>query len=366
MSDITKNRDAFDSLYHEEQEHTGELRFIDEVAKEFSDMLNDYHSQNEVWDDAIDREIHEWYANAPKSFPKKPYFSPSSAGSDYRELYFKGRGYKSERDGQQPHQARWTRIGTAIGDILQRDLLFIEKHGEKVMGYESPFKFVRTADGRPMFEDFAKKNHAVEHNGVKFHLSGSPDGIMIYTDEDGNKLRVGLEIKSKQTTAAKTSLHTMKEAEAKHVEQCMAYAEMFDCHFYLIVYVNTSHKTWAMEPEEFAKSPDMRVFGIECTREKKDALLDKFAWLQDCVNRGKMPPTDLEKWTFNNFKTATALSLSESELKAFEAENERLKKSKAPAFVKSNFREALADIKRIRKECDDDKLIAKVAAEDRL
>ena len=74
-----------------------------------------------------------------------------------------------------------------------------------------------------MFEDFAKKSHKVEHNGVTFHLSGSPDGIMIYTDEDGNKIRVGLEVKSKQTTAAMTSLYSMKEAEAKHVEQVMAY-----------------------------------------------------------------------------------------------------------------------------------------------
>lgn len=342
------------------------MRFIDEVAKEFSDLLNDWHSAPEQWDDAMDKQIHEWYANAPKSFPKKPYFSPSSAGSDYRELYFKGRGYKRENTGQQPHQKRWTSIGTAIGDIIQRDVLLIEKHAEKVLGKPSQFKFVRTANGEPMFEDFAKKSHPVEHNGVKFHLSGSPDGIMIYTDEDGNKIRVGLEIKSKQTTSAMTSLYSMKEAEAKHVEQVMAYAEMYDCHFYLIVYVNTSHKTWNYTPEEFAKSPDMRVFGIEATREKKDALLDKFAWLQDCINRGLMPPTDLSKWTFNGFKTATALSFTEAELVSLEAENERLKKSKAPAFVKSNFRNALEEIKDIRATCDDEKLKAKVAAEKRL
>ncbi|MCA1800603.1 MAG: hypothetical protein LC650_04865 [Actinobacteria bacterium] len=339
------------------------MRFIDEVAQEFSDLLNDWHSAPEQWDDALDKQIHEWYSNVPKSFPKKPYFSPSSAGSDYRELYFKGRGYKAEKNGQQPHQKRWTSIGTAIGDIIQRDVLLIEKHAEKALGYPSPFKFVRTANGEPMFEDFAKKSHAVEHNGVKFHISGSPDGIMIYTDEDGNKIRVGLEIKSKQTTSAKTSLYTMKEPEGKHVEQSMAYAEMYDCHFYLIVYVNTSHKTWSMTPEEFKASPDMRVFGVECTREKKDAILDKFAWLQDCINRGKMPPTDLSKYTFNGFKTATALSLSDEEMAELEAENERLKKSKAPAFVKSNFREALADIKRIREECTDEDLRRKVLAE---
>lgn len=326
-------------------------------------MLNDWHSAPEKYDDDIDKQIHEWYSNAPKVFPKKPYFSPSSAGSDFRELYFKGRGYKAERNGQQPHQGRWTRIGTSIGDIIQRDMLFIEKHGEAVLGYEPRFKFVRDQYGRPMFEEFAKKNHPVEHNGVDFNISGSPDGVMIYTDDDGNKIRIGLEIKSKQTTPAKTSRFSMREAEAKHVEQCMAYAEMYDCHFYLIVYVNTSHKTWNIAEEEFEKSPDLRVFGVECTREKKEKLLDKFAWIQDCINRGIMPPTDLASWTFNNFKTATALSISEREMYSFVAENERLKKSKAPAFIKSSYREALAEIKHIRETCEDEALKAKVAQE---
>lgn len=343
-----------------------ELSFIEEVAQEFETMLNDWHSAPEVYDDAVDKEIHEWYANVESKFPKKPYFSPSAAGSDFRELYFKGRGYKREKSGQQPHQGRWTRIGTAIGDILQRDLLLIEKHGEKVLGYEPRFKFVRDQFGRPMFEEFAKKNHPVEHNGVKFHLSGSPDGIMIYTDDDGNKLRVGLEIKSKQTTAAKTSRFSMREAEEKHVEQCMAYAEMYNCHFYLIVYVNTSHKSWGIDEEEFQKSPDLRVFGVECTREKKDALLTKLAWVQNCINIGKMPPFDIEKWTFNGFKTATALSLTDFDMEELEAEGKRLKTSRAPAFIKSNFREALLEIKRIRKECDDAELIEKVKSEKRL
>lgn len=342
------------------------MTFIDEVAQEFERLLNDWHSTPETWDDAIDKEIHEWYANAPKVFPKKPYFSPSSAGSDMRELYFKGRGYKPEKTGQQPHQKRWTSIGTAIGDIIQRDLLFIEKHGKKELGYEPQFKFVRDQYGRPMFEDFAKKNHPVNHNGVKFNLSGSPDGIMIYTDDEGNKIRVGLEIKSKQTTSAKTSRFSMKEAEAKHVEQSMAYAIMYDCHFYLIVYVNTSHKSWNYTVEDFVKSPDLRVFGVDCTKQKKEELLDKLAFMQDCINRKLMPPTDLEKWTFNNFKEATALSLSDEELAEAEAENERLKKSRAPAFVKANHRDALADIKRLRAESTNEELRKKVEAEKRL
>lgn len=342
------------------------MTFIDEVAAEFETMLNDWHSLPETWDADLDSDIHSWYSSPPKVFPKKPYFSPSASSADARELYFKGRGYKREQGGQQPHQKRWTSIGTAIGDIIQRDMLFIEKHGEAKLGYKPRFVFERTRTGLPMFEDFAKRNVPIEHNGVNFNLYGAPDGIMIYTDDDGNKIRIGLEIKSKQTTAAKTSRFSMREAEAKHEEQCVAYARMFGCQFYLIVYVNTSHKSWNIDEEEFQKSPDLRVFGIETTQERKNALLDRFAWLQDLINRGVMPPTDLNNFTFNGFKTATALSLSDIEMEELEAEGKRLKASRAPAFVKSSFREAFTEIKRIRKECTDEDLRRKVLAESRL
>lgn len=342
------------------------MTFIQEVAGELETLLNDWHSLPETWDADLDSDIHSWYSAPPKVFPRKPYFSPSASGSDARELFFKGRGYAREQEGQHPMQKRWTQIGTAVGDMIQRDLLFIEKHGEAKLGYAPQFKFVRTAQGLPLFEDFAKKNHKVEHNGVDFHLFGAPDGIMVYTDDDGNKIRVGLEIKSKQTTAARTSLYSLKEAEAKHEEQAIAYSIMFDCQFYIVLYVNTAHKSWQPTPEEFAATPDIRAFGIECTAERKNALLDRLAWIQDCINRGVMPPTDLASYTFNGFKNATALSLNDEELAAMEAENERLKKSNAPAFVKKNFREALADIKRRRKECTDEELRRKIDGEGRL
>lgn len=340
------NIDAFDSLYHEPLPDAP--RFIDEVAEEFTQLLNDWHSQPEVYDSLIDSQIHAWYMNPPKVFPEKPYFSPSSAGSDMRELYFRGIGEKAESTGQQPHQKRWTSIGTAIGDIIQRDLLFIEKHGEEKLGYKPRFIFARNRNKQPMFEEFAKKNHSVTHNGVTFNITGSPDGVMIYETDDGQKLRIGLEIKSKQTTAAKTSQYSLQQAEEKHVEQVTAYSIMFDLDFYLIIYVNTAHKSWSMTPEDFESTPDMRVFGIECTKERKNALLDRLAYVQDCINKRIMPEMDLYKWTFNSFKTQCALSMTEEELAAAEEEARRLKKSRAPAYVKNGFIAALAEIKEIR------------------
>lgn len=234
--------------------------------------------------------------------------------------------------------------------MIQRDLLFIEKHGKNVLGYEPQFKFDRNRAGQPMFEEFAKKNHKVTYDGETFHLFGSPDGIMTYTDDDGNKIRIGLEIKSKQTTAAKTSEFSMREAEKKHVEQCVAYATMYGCAFYLIVYVNTSHKTWSMKKEDWLATPDLRVFGIEIGEEERKQVLGRLASVQRAIRLKEMPPLDLYNFTFNSFKTACALSMSDEELLAAELEAERLKKSRAPAFVKNGFTQALAEVKEIRRK----------------
>src|SRR5690606_1664253 len=167
-------------------------------------------------------------------------FSPSSANSCSRELYVKAKGGKRDNFRRQPHQARWTGIGTAIGDMIQRDLLFIEKHYEKLTGNKPRFKFERNPDGTPAFEDFAKTNALVEHDGERFYLYGAPDGIMQYVTDDGEQIRVGLEIKSKQTTPARTSLHSMRAPDENHVKQTIAYSHMFNVNYYVILYVNAA------------------------------------------------------------------------------------------------------------------------------
>ena len=60
--------------------------------------------------------------------------------------------------------------------------------------------------------------------GEEFSLLGTTDGIMV-DRRTGEK--IGLEIKSKQETPSKTSLSAMKEADPKHVKQCVSYGEMY-------------------------------------------------------------------------------------------------------------------------------------------
>lgn len=338
-------RSAANSLRAHIKEQT---TYAQQIADELVEYLNEWHSLPETWDNALDAQIHKWYANAPKVFPKKPYFSPSSANACPRELYHKAIGSPRDETKKPPYQGRWTRIGTAIGDVIQRDILFMEKHFEKKTGRPCPFSFEKNEDGTPMFEDFAKRNHPVTHRGYSFNLYGTCDGIMRYVTEDGEVLRVGLEIKSKQTTAAKTSLHSMRQPEEKHVKQCVAYGPMYGVDLYVILYVNAAKKSWVYPEGEFEKSPDMRAFGIEITEEDVTELFDRFVEIRKSVEEGAPLPLDLNGWTFNGYKTAIAKSLTDEELADLRAKVSQVRRSNVYESTKRQYVEALEFIERVR------------------
>jgi hypothetical protein len=322
---------------------------IEHIAKEFTDYLNAWHSLPEVYDNALDAQIHRWYAEVENVWPKRPYFSPSAANSDKRELYMKTLGAKKDAFPRRPYQSRWQRIGTAIGDIIQRDLLFAEKHFERLTGKPASFTFERDAKGRPMFEDFAKTNAEVNHRGNKFYLYGTPDGIMRYVDpETGEVLRIGLEIKSKQTSAAKTSEFSLKEPDIKHVKQTVGYSKMYNVDHYIILYVNASKKSWFISDEDFAKTPDIRAFGLSFT---EDDRLELYDYLVDILERAKTkqpPALDLTKWTFNNFKTACAKDLSEEEMAELKEYTKRVLRSNMRQSDKEEIYDAYEFIKETR------------------
>jgi hypothetical protein len=321
---------------------------IEQVAKEFTDLLNEWHSLPEVYDNPLDAQIHRWYADVKSVFPKKPYFSPSSANACPRELYMKQIGAKKDVQSDPPHKGRWRRIGTAIGDVIQRDLLFIEKHYEKQTGKPCKFRFERDQIGRPMFEDFAKTNAEVNHRGHKFHLFGTPDGIMQYVTEDGEVVRIGLEIKSKQTSAATTSLYSMREANPSHIAQTIGYSEMYKVDYYIVLYVNAAKKSWDIDDVDFEKTPDIRAFGLEFTQTDRDNLFDNLTRVLDAVNAKTPPSMDLWKWTFNNFKTACAKSLSDEEFSILQAQINRAYKSGIKDKKKQELSDALEFMREVR------------------
>ena len=321
-----------------------------EIERNFIKTLDEYHSQPETWNNALDDQIRRWYLGAKTVFPKRPYFSPSSANSCPLELYVKAKRAKRDIEARQPHQARWQRIGTAIGDIIQRDLLDYEEQETKE-GRTPKFRFLRTHRGEPAFEDFAKYNKHVkmaDDNGeiVEFYLYGAPDGIMEYVTDDGEVIRVGLEVKSKQTTPARTSEYSMREADEDHRVQVVAYSHMYEVDYYIILYVNAAKKTWHYDTlEDYEKSPDVRAFAYHITDVHRYELLSKLANLQSRINNNDRPDIDPNRWTFNNYKTATVAQLNDKDIEKLRAHRKLAEKAtNVRDFVKRNLIEAIDDI----------------------
>lgn len=327
--------------------------FAQEIADDFIEHLDEWYSLPETWDNELDTQISKWYANVPNVWPKRPYFSPSAATACPRELYYKAK--RAPKDGfrKQPHQGRWTSIGTAIGDIIQRDILAMERNLEKKGSFAPRFRFERNEDGTPVFEDFAKRNVKVQHAGKTFYLYGTCDGIMKYVTEDGEVLRVGLEVKSKQTTAAKTSFYSMRNPEEKHVKQCITYSKMYDVDYYVILYVNAAHKSWVYDDADYEKSPDIRAFGIYITQDDRDEVFDRFATILHSVDKNEPMPLDLDNFTFNNYKSAIAKDLTDEELTELRRIKDRAQQSNLPAFKKRGYVEAIELLEKLRKDAEE-------------
>lgn len=324
---------------------------VQDIADDLIRHLDEWYSLPEVWDNELDTQIHKWYAEAKNVWPKRPYFSPSAANSDQRELYYKQLRAEVDIQRKPPYQGRWTSIGTAIGDVIQRDILAMERNMGTKGNFPSRFRFERNKDGTPMFEDFAKKNTKVTYNGFTFYLYGTCDGIMEYAHpETGEIIRIGLEVKSKQTSAAKTSFYSMREPDPKHVKQVYMYGEMYNVDYYIILYVNASKKAWVYQDGDYEKNPDIRAFGVNITQERKDEVFEYLTEVLQSVQDMDPPALDPEKWTFNKYKTIIALEMTDEEVDDVRRKKNRIMRSGQPKFIKDAYVECLDFILRVREE----------------
>lgn len=327
----------------------------EEIAQEFLSFWKLFHSHRLPRDNELNILLHQSYADvfrrdkAPE-FNGVPYFSPSSAGSDARELHEKVKGSPRDVENNVPHhQTMWQEIGTAIGDAVQYQILLAERHFERITGQELRFKFQKNALQEPLFEEFSRTMKLIRHNGEDFYLYGVTDGIMLYKSPQGEVLRVGLEVKSKQTTYASTGYRNMKSANLKHVQQCVTYSMMYGVDYWVIVYVNGSKKAWEMSEEELEKYPYIRAFGIYVTDLMKKAVLDKFASVVKGVRENNPPLLSLVDWTFNNFKEAIAKSLTEEEFLLVIEQAEQIEFSNLPTFKKKAAQQAIEFIAKRRR-----------------
>lgn len=324
------------------------------IAQKFEEYLNEWHSYEQPYDDELDAWLHGCYADIKEKrryfdLQSQPHFSPSSADNCDRELYLKIK--KAEKDKTQimPHQRRWTAIGTAIGDTIQREILLAERHFKKFTGKEPVFRMARTDEGYPFFEEFVQTLKVVDHKGQRFSLFGTCDGIMTWKAPNGETIRVGLEIKSKQKSYTATGHYSMKEPQEKHVKQVTAYSLMYTVDYFIVLYVNASKKDWSMTEDERNKYPDIRAFGVYVTEDMRQEVLDKFANVVYHTKIDVPPPLDITRFTFNKYKKACAESLTDEEFTGITNYVNRIKKSKSmPNWYKESILVSYLTLKELR------------------
>ncbi|MED0863762.1 hypothetical protein [Bacillus safensis] len=328
--------------------------FAQMIADDFNDMLYEFHKYPQPYDDLMDAELHEQYARvlreqskygyfnwktAPDGTPR-PVFSPSSASKTERELYEKAR--KSVRDSQTPtpNQRDWTGLGSQVGDYIQREVLLIERHFERLTGTKPKFRFERTERNEPAFEHFKKTMHEVASGEEKFAIHGLPDGILIYTADDGQEYRVGLEVKSFQKSYV--DFKKVVEPKKEHVEQSICYSEMYGLDYYIVIYHLTYGVKWDKEINR------NKVFGIEIRDDDRTRIFEKFERVTKAVRLSEAPPLDLFEWAFYEYKRSTAKTLTDDELSNLYDLKSRMLRSRLPDWKKQRIVEALAFIERIR------------------
>jgi CRISPR/Cas system-associated exonuclease Cas4 (RecB family) len=274
-----------------------------EYAEALVRQFDDFHSLNPYDDGEIELEIlQQKYkevealldkTNIPKWVKGVDVrFSPSSAGSCNRELYYKA--LRAEKDVVQmyPYQKRWTLNGSAIHERVQRDILYMEKY------LDNPeFVVERDEEGFPMWEFTNQKQIVINHKEETFALFGKSDGILRHVDT--GKL-FGFEVKTKSTTSSALGPRSLPRADTKHKTQQIGYAMLYGVRDFIIFYESLAKDWWGRGAEAKA---DTKAFIYKVEDEDIFALLDKFADVAKAVRLKELPPKDEDKCIFCPYKT---------------------------------------------------------------
>lgn len=265
------------------------------MAKDLLNQFQELHSRDFRDDKEIEtlllrqkqRELDRMYQKPtyPKELVK---FNPSGASKTVMDLYLKAKGFKEKAE-RYPYQRRWTRNSTAVHDATQRDLLYSEK-----LLRNPKYKVERTEEGLPAWEENILSWVELEHNGKRFVLNGKMDGILVYQPTGQ---RVGFELKTKSNSIGQVGYYKLKEPADYHVEQCTAYYLLTGVRDYIITYEGVAKSQWNAGAEA---KPDLRTFHVGITDEMVNDLLDKWAYVVDCVENDT-PPEDTTLGFFSGY-----------------------------------------------------------------
>lgn len=265
-------------------------------ARDLYNQFQELHSLN-YWDDKEvetlllkQKEFEVSRIGTRPTYPRNLVkFNPSGASKTVMDLYLQAKGYE-EKVERYPYHKRWTRNSTAVHDATQRDLLYSEK-----LCKDPKFRVARTKEGLPAWEDAVLRWVEIEHKGKKFILNGKMDGILKHIPTD---TLVGFELKTKTNSVGQVGFYRLKEPADYHVEQCTAYYLLTGIRDYVITYEGVAKSQWHLGADA---KPDLRTFYVYITDEMIEALLDKWAYVVECVENDT-PPEEKELGFFSGYK----------------------------------------------------------------
>ncbi|MGI8362728.1 hypothetical protein [Bacillus cereus] len=365
MSNIIKGSA---SLHQKDgEDYASQRAFARQLASKFESQMRYFQSLNLEDSDETMLYWHECFYDILKNDaveepPKGKWLRPSMIGSDELALWYQLNGYKSDEDSlkgkprQDDRHTRWQAIGTVVGDMWQKQVLSAEYWGNKGK-HDFDFRFQKLlrdyGHGKkyyPAFEEFTRTTACI--GDVPVH--GTCDGILEYDprlDHGGARpkgygvpIRIGFEVKSKQTSYASTGGYSMKGEDLKHVQQAKTYALMYDLDYYFIVYQNCAKKSWNMTEEDKQKYPDLRIFGIYISPEEKAEHVKYLKYLWELQNSEEKPKLNLLKWNFNSYKKTILEDMTREDFAYLTNQVLSIENGKYSAFEKKSAREAYDEI----------------------
>lgn len=247
------------------------------------------------YDDSISRKFYEQKLRHMRfnPYPNDGLVTFGASGTNLcdRQLVFKNdKATGPEKSDDIPFRGRQRRMGTAIVDFVQLDLVHIPKR----LGFkDTSFVMAVRENGEWDFEDAAQERNVFEYPNpetgelVKFAITAKPDGKFVYAP-DGSRIIFEYKTKASGLRAMNGKLD-FKGAQDDHVRQVTAEALVFRIDEALIVYESTQKPAWFDDAnstavtkgqktwEDGSPRPDLRAFYVGITEEMKNALLADLA-----------------------------------------------------------------------------------------
>jgi len=307
----------------------------DRIVREFLEQLDAYYASpnSSFYDNAIARRFYEQKLRYLKFTPYPNdglvTFGASGTNKCDREVVFKYGDVKPEKSDDIPFRGRQRRQGTANIELLQLDLVHMEKRlGDvKFRVCKMPWDvedFAKPDDAEWAFEDAAQQRKVFEYPHpetgelVKFAITAKPDGILCYYDEHA-PVPLLFEYKTKATgLLAMNGKLDRNGAQADHLRQVTAESLVFGIREGIILYESTEKPAWFSDEDnsnvpktrktwrDGQPVPDLRAFYFYVTDEMQNALLADLARQAALVYSGKVPRMTVEMTSKCGFCAFTA------------------------------------------------------------